>query len=110
MTLHWNAPCARSADGSPTRLDRKGKAAPQCLSALASPLDMLYLVSYRRIVTDSAFGAWSSEEWSDGGGTTRTKTLGGELGADYQARLALETGVQDRLTLTVELVLDEATC
>jgi hypothetical protein len=33
-----------------------------------------------------------------------------ELAADYQARLALETGVQDRLTLTVELVLDEATC
>jgi hypothetical protein len=87
MTLHWNPPCARSADGSPTRLDRKGKAAPQCLSALTSPLDMLYLVSYRRIVTGSAFGAWSSEEWSDGGGVTRTKTLGGELGADYQARL-----------------------
>ncbi len=79
MTLQWNAPCARSADGSPTRLDRKGKAAPQCLSALASPLDILYLVSYRRIVTGSAFGAWSSEELSDGSGATRTKTLGGEL-------------------------------
>ncbi len=32
-----------------------------------------------------------------------------ELAADYQARVALTTGETDRLTLTVDLVLDEAT-
>jgi len=89
ISLHWNAPCARSADGNPARPDPKGKAAPVCASGLATPLDVRYRVSYRTIVTDTeSRSEWSEEAASDNGGAATTKTLSAlQIGSVYQARL-----------------------
>jgi len=88
IALKWTAPCSTTLDVADVFPNGNGNPLPSCPSGVHTSLDVRYLVSHRRIVTENAFGPWNSEVSSDSSGTLGTMTLSAlTIGSDYHVRL-----------------------